>query len=359
MFCIKCGTENPADAEFCYKCGRPLFAHQSQSGNLPAPNVLAIAADAMAADSASGPSKSVSNYTWETAYGWLFVLGGLYLWVQELIAFYAGTESTPSVLPSLSVKPMDIGISLLQALLFGATGLAIIRRKKVAVVLVWLNIGLSGLGVLLRGLIPMDLLLWIAGLGLAIWYTATTLPLEKPQPQEGSQPFAGRTNSWLEANGFGLVVVLVLALLALALSLVKWSDRRFTSFPTTGATPSQVRRQNDKRPLTPEESKELQNYYLISLSPKEVISRCGVPLGDKIEPCDGCKFKESLRRDMSYKRANNSPVILSFYNYFGRSSDKDWDFTSMSDGGTEYYVLENDDRNQILSAVPCVAERIP
>ncbi len=25
-FCTKCGAENPADGEFCYKCGRPLFS---------------------------------------------------------------------------------------------------------------------------------------------------------------------------------------------------------------------------------------------------------------------------------------------------------------------------------------------
>ena len=32
MFCVKCGAENPDDAEFCFKCGKPAFRPQSTSG---------------------------------------------------------------------------------------------------------------------------------------------------------------------------------------------------------------------------------------------------------------------------------------------------------------------------------------
>jgi hypothetical protein len=40
MFCVKCGAENPDDAEFCCKCGKPAFRPQSTSGfQTPAPPV--------------------------------------------------------------------------------------------------------------------------------------------------------------------------------------------------------------------------------------------------------------------------------------------------------------------------------
>lgn len=34
MFCTKCGVKNPADANFCYKCGNELYgANNSVSAN--------------------------------------------------------------------------------------------------------------------------------------------------------------------------------------------------------------------------------------------------------------------------------------------------------------------------------------
>jgi hypothetical protein len=357
MFCVKCGAENPDGAEFCHNCGRKIYSPTRVTTEVRAEEPTPE--KGVGFTPLIGPPPSVppvrSGYEWAMVYGWALILAGLYLVSAGLLSVLTDQAVTPSATQFGNFKPMGIASSLVQGLLFVAAGLAIVRREKVAVVLVWINIGVSGLGVLLRGLIPMDLFVWMAGLGLAIWYTTKTLPSEKPQPRERSQPFAGRTNSWLEANGFGLVVVLVLALLAVVFSLVEWSDRGLTSLPTTGATASQVRRQNDRRPLTSEELKEIQQDLLPTLTPSAVISRCGTPLNDKIKPCDGCKYKESRERDISYKGANDSTVILKFMNFFGRS----WDFSSMSDGGTEYYVLEKDGKSHILAALPCVGERIP
>jgi len=40
MFCVKCGAENPDDAEFCCKCGKAVFRPQSTSGiQTPTPPV--------------------------------------------------------------------------------------------------------------------------------------------------------------------------------------------------------------------------------------------------------------------------------------------------------------------------------
>jgi hypothetical protein len=150
MFCNKCGVENPTDAEFCYKCGKPLLTHPSQPEAQP-PTTDTFAATA---DSAPSPSKSSSAQKWATAYGWLFVLAALYSWVVGLMALVAGQEGSPIADSKLSASG-----ALLQALLFGVTGQAIIRNKKIAVVLLWATVALSGLGILFRGLTPLDTVL--------------------------------------------------------------------------------------------------------------------------------------------------------------------------------------------------------
>ncbi len=61
---------------------------------------------------------------------------------------------------------------LFQTALFGATGFAIgRRRRKTAVALVWTCLGIAALGVVVRGVTPLELLLWLAGVGLAICYS--------------------------------------------------------------------------------------------------------------------------------------------------------------------------------------------
>jgi TonB family protein len=224
MLCTKCGAENPVDAEFCCKCGSPLVTDQPKAVNLPAPGVSATAAD-----SVQRSPKSAPTHRWAAAYGWFFVLTGLYLWVAGITTFFGGREFAISAEPFGGARPIGIGASLFQALLFGATGLAIIRRKKIAVVLVWVTVALSGLGVLLRGFIPIEMLLWMAVLGPAIWYTKKEPPLaEKTTPQLGPELLTARPNPWLDANGIGLTVVVIVAIAFLVGTMAKRTDRRAT-----------------------------------------------------------------------------------------------------------------------------------
>jgi zinc-ribbon domain len=161
MFCVKCGAENPADAEFCHRCGKQLFTPQSEPSNQPV----------RTPDTLSNPSKPAPGHKWKDAYGWLFLLFGLYLLSTALMSLIGGHQLTPAAWPFGKAKPIGVGSALFQALLFSATGLEVIRGKKVAVPLVWATVVLSGLGVLLRGMIPLDMLLWLASVGLAIWYS--------------------------------------------------------------------------------------------------------------------------------------------------------------------------------------------
>ena len=98
-----------------------------------------------------------SKNKWIDAYGWLFNFAAVVLFLTASAA--ANSKN------SYSTWSSDF-----QSLLFGITGSTILARKKAALVLVWVTVGLSGLGVLFRGLVPLDALLWLVWLGLAVWY---------------------------------------------------------------------------------------------------------------------------------------------------------------------------------------------
>ena len=40
-FCIKCGSENPAEAGFCHNCGQPIFKQDTKPAVAPQPPVIA------------------------------------------------------------------------------------------------------------------------------------------------------------------------------------------------------------------------------------------------------------------------------------------------------------------------------
>jgi zinc ribbon protein len=345
MFCTKCGAENPAAAEFCYKCGKPLFTPQPDPVNQP----TAIA-ETVPAASTSNSLRHALGYEW--AYGWLFVLTALYLWIVGLMTLSGRNELTPAALPFANAKSVGVGAALFQALLFGATGLAIIRRKKMAVMLVWVSIALSALGILLRGLIPLDILLWVVSLGLALWYTKKAPQLlNRAQPQPTPEPPTAHTNSSLDGQGIGLAVVLIVAILFLVWSLAKWNDRELASRPTSEATASGKHRENPKRTMTPEESKLLQESDLLSLTLDKLIARCGKPLTDTTRIFTEATIKGILRRDISYKNENGSVVTLIFWKGV---EYHDWNFLAMVDGGVEYRNAEDSDH--ILSTLPCIGE---
>lgn len=160
MFCVKCGAENPDDAAYCHKCGARSFSslktETAKSIETPAPQ--------------SGPPKTLSEYKWATVYGWTLILAGLLFMVAGFISLTARRDMTLPPTAFGNAEPIGIAPSLAQGLLFTAAGLAIIRRKKIAVTLVWVVTVLAGLGTLFRGFTPVDLALWLLQLWLATWY---------------------------------------------------------------------------------------------------------------------------------------------------------------------------------------------
>ena len=60
---------------------------------------------------------------------------------------------------------------MFQGLLWLATGLAILQRRLIAIRLMWALVILAGLGVLTRGNVPLDLLIWILSVAIAKWFS--------------------------------------------------------------------------------------------------------------------------------------------------------------------------------------------
>jgi hypothetical protein len=169
MFCIKCGVKNPDEGTFCYKCGHALFA--PEQGSSESQSISPATTFPTETVPALQPKSVLQNQKWVAAYGWFFIAAGLYLITTGLITLFASQDVTPSPIAFGQAKRIGLFSAMFQGFLFVATGLAILRKMKIAVRLVWVTVGLSGLGVIFRGLIPMDIFVWVLGLLLANWFT--------------------------------------------------------------------------------------------------------------------------------------------------------------------------------------------
>jgi hypothetical protein len=105
----------------------------------------------------------------------MFAVAALYLLVAGLASVFTMQEATPPAYPFGNAKPISILAALFQAGLFGVTGWAILRKRKFAIKLVWAGTTLAAIGVIFRGLILLDTLVWLVSLALAIWYTKAPL----------------------------------------------------------------------------------------------------------------------------------------------------------------------------------------
>jgi hypothetical protein len=107
-------------------------------------------------------------------YGWSFIALGLYLLLTGAVTLLTRQDATLPGTPFGHAKQTGIVAAIFQGLLWVAAGLAIVQKKKSAVKLVWAVLVLSGLGVLLRGLIIGDAMLWLLELFTTIWFMKKT-----------------------------------------------------------------------------------------------------------------------------------------------------------------------------------------
>lgn len=101
----------------------------------------------------------MKRFVLATIYAWLSIVGGLFLIFQGWTRL-AGASSAAVA-----------AASAFQGFIMLATGIAILRQHSKAVGLVWTSTALFALGVLARGIVPLDLLLWLLLLAFAIWFT--------------------------------------------------------------------------------------------------------------------------------------------------------------------------------------------
>jgi zinc-ribbon domain len=156
MICNRCGAENPETEKTCSRCGEALAYRPA---NLPR----------------SGLSPGVAFY------GGLYLVGAVFMIGVALAALTDG----PSVLVFGSSRPVSASVAFLQAVLFGATGWAILENKRWAVTLVWVTTALSGIGVVFWGIMLADLFLWLVSFGFAIWYTRKTRSMARGSQMDG------------------------------------------------------------------------------------------------------------------------------------------------------------------------------
>jgi tetratricopeptide (TPR) repeat protein len=120
----------------------------------------------------SGHSKKAyGTYRWALVYGWFVVAAAAYLLVVAALKLLGVQDSAPA--PSSFAHSQAIGTAaaMFQGLLWLGTGLAILQRRLIAIRLMWAVVILAGLGVLVRGIVPLDLLIWILSVLIAKWFS--------------------------------------------------------------------------------------------------------------------------------------------------------------------------------------------
>lgn len=119
--------------------------------------------------SAAGPSGS---YKWAIVYGWFVMAAAAYLLLAAVLTLLIDQDATPRPSPFVHSTPMGAGAALFQGLLWLASGLAILKRKLIAIRLMWAGVILAGLGVLFRGIAPLELLVWLLSVAIAKWFSS-------------------------------------------------------------------------------------------------------------------------------------------------------------------------------------------
>lgn len=155
MSCRYCGASNPEDATYCSACAKRIptdpvpirpSEHEPTEERLTLPR----------------------GHRWIIAYGWLALVTGLYLLFTAGLSLVTDSTLTPP--PGVRSQTPIVPVSgLIQGLLFAVNGVAVIRRSRHAYKLTRVVTILAAFGVLFRGLVPVDIVVWLLQLGVTIW----------------------------------------------------------------------------------------------------------------------------------------------------------------------------------------------
>jgi hypothetical protein len=122
MFCPGCGTENPAQAVYCYKCGAAL------------PQAAPAQAFAAAVPPLATPPSVAPGYLWGYIQGWGMVIGGPILFLLFLWVFF---------MPGADHDTRLGAVVLMIAFAVGAVnGVGLLRKKRFGLLMVYAWAGL-------------------------------------------------------------------------------------------------------------------------------------------------------------------------------------------------------------------------
>lgn len=150
VFCHKCGVQLHAEAEFCHRCGRPVP---------PDPSLFPISSPPT--ETHTSPERADTQ---RTAGQDAFIFGSLYVSAGVLV-FILGIGAQVNGEPETRWLLLTA-----QGLLFGVTGIQILSKDKSAVTLVWVTAVLGAIGMIARGLVPLDIVGEIGTVIFAIWF---------------------------------------------------------------------------------------------------------------------------------------------------------------------------------------------
>jgi hypothetical protein len=192
MFCTQCGRKATTDDRSCGGCGSALVP--VAAFNLPKATsqvVVSVPTESKPPDSFSAASHRV-----------LWVLGGLVLLWAALIL----------VIASFSIS------NFAAVLLCVAFGVGLIKEDRRVVAFGWVLVGVGGMVVLARGVVPVALLGWFGFVALQLYaqrrlsqsaFTSVAAPAVELQKQ--TSPPAAATSPWSGRVGLFTIVFIIIA----------------------------------------------------------------------------------------------------------------------------------------------------
>jgi FtsH-binding integral membrane protein len=159
MFCPGCGTENPAQAAFCLKCGGNLSQFAPGRALVSPPPGL----------SGSAAPSATPTYLWGYIHGWFLLVASPLLFLLFLAVLVAPESDRETRLGAVILMVL-LGLSAL-------TGLLLVRKSKMGMILVFVLTGLNALfvGICLLALVAQPkeptfrIALLLVLVGLVFW----------------------------------------------------------------------------------------------------------------------------------------------------------------------------------------------
>jgi len=164
MYCNYCGSRLLDLALFCHNCGKRQLYIIGQA---------AVPTQGQTASPARSPDK---GYKWPTVYGWFLLILGISLvcmgvWRLHERSIENATFSKYRPPGYVDPFPLLPAATVFQGFLWISTSVGVLKRKSFAIELVWVMVILQGVGVVLGGIVPLQLLIWLAFTAAAVWFS--------------------------------------------------------------------------------------------------------------------------------------------------------------------------------------------